>query len=154
MRTALRFALMLSVLSMPALAQQAPEAAVPATSTSEAPTGESALTVIENYRRVTVTVYGEDPCPAASSPDEIVVCARRPETERFRLRTLSPPAGVTVPEGRLEQGGVGRTLGTDDVRLAGGTGSCTPVGPGGLTGCNKGVNILAIGETLNALITE
>lgn len=158
MRTALRFVLLWSALTAPALAQEAPASVAPAASSeirmSEAAAEQSAMTVIENYRRVTVTVYGDDPCPAAQSPDEIVVCARRPETERFRLRTLDAPAGVTEPQGRIEQGGVGRTLGTDDVRLAGGTGSCTPIGPGGLTGCNKGINILAIGEALNALITE
>jgi len=151
MRTALRFALLLSVLPLPALAQEAtPRASAAETAAADA----STMTVIENYRRVTVTVYGDDPCPAAQSPDEIVVCARRPETERFRLRTLDAPDGVPVAQERLEQGGVGRTLGTDDVRLAGGTGSCTPVGPGGLTGCSKGINILAIGEALNSLITE
>lgn len=149
MRTVLRFALLLSVLPMPALAQVA---AAPAPTAAAA--DQSTMNIIENYRRVTVTVYGDDPCPAAQSPDEIVVCARRPETERFRLRTLDAPDGVPVAQERLEQGGVGRTLGTDDVRLAGGTGSCTPVGPGGLTGCSKGINILAIGEALNSLVTE
>lgn len=153
MRTALRFALLLSVVPLPALAQDAADPAVTARA-AEAAAERSTMTVIENYRRVTVTVYGEDPCPAAQSPDEIVVCARLPETERFRLGTLVVPGGVSEPQERLEQGGVGRTLGTDDVRLAGGTGSCTPVGPGGLTGCNKGINILAIGEKLNELITE
>lgn len=139
MRTALYMALMLAAVPSTTFAQEAD------------PVGADQTTqmVIENYKRVTVTVYGDDPCPAAQSPDEIVVCARRPEEERFRLRTVEP-----VPGERIEQGGVGRTLGTDDVRLAGGTGSCTTVGPGGLTGCNKGINILAIGEALNALITE
>lgn len=154
MRTALRFALLLSVLPMPALAQEATGPAAPTAATADAAAEQSTMNIIENYRRVTVTVYGDDPCPAAQSPDEIVVCARRPEAERFRLRTLDAPDGVPVAQERLEQGGVGRTLGTDDVRLAGGTGSCTPVGPGGLTGCSKGINILAIGEALNSLITE
>ena len=109
---------------------------------------------MQTYRELTRTVQKRSDCLAAPNPDEIVVCARLPETERFRLGTLVPPTGVSEPQERLEQGGVGRTLGTDDVRLAGGTGSCTPVGPGGLTGCNKGINILAIGEALNALVTE
>lgn len=147
MRTALSFALLLTALTPPAFAQ---DVADPAAAASD----QSAMTVIENYRRRTVTVFGDDPCPTAESPDEIVVCARRPEEERFRLKTLTPPAGVTVEQGRIEQGGVARTLGTDDVRLAGGSGTCTTVGPNGLAGCNKGVNILAIGEALNALITE
>ena len=144
MRTAHWIALALAVAPLPATAQ---EAAPPAGDTA-------ATTAIENYRRVTVVVYGDDPCPKAQSPDEIVVCARRPEEERYRLRTVEPVPGATVPAERLEQGGVGRTLGTDDVRLAGGTGSCTPVGPGGLTGCNKGINLLGLGEWLNSVITE
>jgi hypothetical protein len=33
---------------------------------------------------ITLLVYGEDACPKASG-DEIVVCARRPEAERYRI---------------------------------------------------------------------
>lgn len=145
MRTAHWIALALAAAPLPATAQE----------TAPPPAGDTAATTaIENYRRVTVVVYGDDPCPAAQSPDEIVVCARRPEEERFRLRTVQPVPGATVPTERTEQGGVGRTLGTDDVRLAGGNGTCTTVGPGGLTGCNKGINLLGLGEWLNSLITE
>lgn len=145
MRAAHWIALVLAAAPLPVTAQ---EAAPP-------PTGDTIeSTVIENYRRVTVVVYGDDPCPAAQSPDEIVVCARRPEEERFRLRTVQPVPGATVPTERLEQGGVGRTLGTDDVRLAGGNGTCTTVGPGGLTGCNKGINLLGLGAWLNSLVTD
>ena len=39
-----------------------------------------------------IIVYGTDPCPR-STDDEVVVCARKPESERFR-----------IPE-RLRQGG-------------------------------------------------
>lgn len=31
-----------------------------------------------------VTVYGDDPCPK-SQGDDIVVCGRKPETERYRI---------------------------------------------------------------------
>ena len=31
-----------------------------------------------------IIVYGNDPCPR-STDDQVVVCARRPETERYRL---------------------------------------------------------------------
>ncbi|MFC3712126.1 hypothetical protein ACFOMD_06075 [Sphingoaurantiacus capsulatus] len=150
MRTALGLALLLTALTPPAFAQ---DATAPAAA-SEPDT--STVAIVENYRRRMVTVYGNDPCPAASSIDEIVVCARRPEEERFRLRQLDVPDGVPVEQGAriVEQGGTARTLGTDDVRIAGGTGTCTPIGPGGLTGCNKGVNLLAIGEALNSLVTD
>ncbi|MFN3593030.1 MAG: hypothetical protein ACK4TG_12710, partial [Thermaurantiacus sp.] len=35
------------------------------------------------YRTRTVLVYGDDPCPKSENPDEIIVCARRPEEERY-----------------------------------------------------------------------
>ncbi|MDT9598169.1 hypothetical protein [Sphingosinicella rhizophila] len=76
-----------------------------------------------------VIVYGNDPCPQ-SVTGEVVVCARRPDTERFRipetLRESSPgPEGDSwaVRAESLEY--VGRT----------GTQSCSTVGPGGFTGC-------------------
>lgn len=106
-------------------------------------------TAMQTYRQRTVTVYGNDPCPVAQSPDEVVVCARRPEEERYRLRTVEP-----VPGERTEQGGTGRLLGADDVRLAGGTGSCTTVGPGGVHGCTRGIDLLGLGTWINSQITE
>ena len=35
-------------------------------------------------RILTLTVYGNDPCPKGGA-DEIVVCGREPESERYRL---------------------------------------------------------------------
>ncbi len=76
-----------------------------------------------------IIVYGNDPCPR-STDDEVVVCARRPEAERYR-----------IPE-RLREGGSlqSRTAWAARARsleYVGRTGiqSCEPVGPGGHTGC-------------------
>ncbi|MEO6581137.1 MAG: hypothetical protein ABIN83_08305 [Sphingomicrobium sp.] len=76
-----------------------------------------------------IIVYGTDPCPR-STDDEIVVCARKPETERFR-----------IPE-RLRQGGSLQSRQAWAVRArsletvgATGVNSCSPVGPAGFTGC-------------------
>jgi hypothetical protein len=76
-----------------------------------------------------IIVYGNDPCPR-STDDEVVVCARRPEAERYR-----------IPE-RLREGGSlqSRTAWAARARsleYVGRTGpqSCSPVGPGGHTGC-------------------
>ena len=76
-----------------------------------------------------VIVYGTDPCPR-STDDEVVVCARKPETERFR-----------IPE-RLRQGGSLQSRQAWAVRAksfetVGRTGinSCSAVGPAGHTGC-------------------
>ena len=88
-------------------------------------------TAYETYRSRTVTVFGNDACPKPLDPDEIVVCARRPEEERYRLKQLTDDPGA-----RLEQGGSDRTLGAMDVANAGGPGSCSTVGPNGSAGCS------------------
>jgi hypothetical protein len=76
-----------------------------------------------------IIVYGNDPCPR-STDDEVVVCARRPEAERYR-----------IPE-RLREGGSlqSRTAWASRARSLeyvgrSGAQSCSPVGPGGHTGC-------------------
>lgn len=76
-------------------------------------------------------VYGEDPCPPGSD-DEIVVCARMPEDDRFRIPdnlrgNPNDPANQSWVNRAIELSYVGRT----------GIGSCSPVGPGGFVGCNE-----------------
>ena len=77
-----------------------------------------------------LAVYGEDACPP-STDEEIVVCKRYDESERYRipkeLRSSDSPENEsrTARVRRLE------TLGK------GGIGSCTPTGPGGVTGCTQ-----------------
>lgn len=88
-------------------------------------------TAYETYRSRTVTVFGNDACPKPTDPDEIVVCARRPEEERYRLKQLTDDPGA-----RLEQGGSDRMLGAMDVANSGGPGSCSSVGPNGSAGCS------------------
>ena len=85
----------------------------------------------QNTRVSEVIVYGTDPCPR-STDDEIVVCARKPETERYR-----------IPE-RLREGGSLQSRQAWAARakqfeVVGRTGinSCSPVGPGGWTGCTE-----------------
>jgi len=76
-----------------------------------------------------IIVYGTDPCPR-STDDSVVVCARKPESERFR-----------IPE-KLRSGGPRQTRDAwankaRQFETVGSTGtfSCSPVGPGGYTGC-------------------
>jgi hypothetical protein len=76
-----------------------------------------------------VIVYGNDRCPRTTS-DEIVVCSRRPESERLRIppnlreEPLSPESESWSKRAeRLET--MGRT----------GIASCSPVGPGAGSGC-------------------
>ena len=76
-----------------------------------------------------IIVYGTDPCPR-STDDEVVVCARKPESERYR-----------IPE-RLRSGGSlqsrqswARNAKSFETVGATGINSCSAVGPGGSSGC-------------------
>jgi hypothetical protein len=75
-----------------------------------------------------VIVYGNDACPQPKG-DEITVCARKSESERYRipedLRGSESPKNDAWNNKVLAYEMVGRT----------GTLSCSPVGPGGFTGC-------------------
>ncbi len=89
----------------------------------------AAPSLAQNSKVSEIIVYGTDPCPR-STDDEIVVCARKPEAERYR-----------IPE-RLRQGGSLQSRQSWAARAktfetvgATGTNSCSPVGPGGFTGC-------------------
>ena len=85
----------------------------------------------QNTKISEIIVYGTDPCPR-STDDEVVVCARKPESERYR-----------IPE-KLRQGGslqsrqswANRAIALETYGRTG-INSCSPVGPGGFTGCNQ-----------------
>ena len=96
---------------VPADAQQRPSAARPA----------------EKLRQV--VVYGRDPCPRGEA-DEIVICARRPSSERYQI----PRAVRDSAPGR---GGTSWAARARSLEYVGRTGiqSCSTVGPGGHTGC-------------------
>lgn len=74
-------------------------------------------------------IYGDDPCPP-SAEGEITVCARKDESERYR-----------IPEGLRESGDLqkneswnNKVLAYETVGAAGAQ-SCSPVGAAGWTGC-------------------
>jgi hypothetical protein len=79
-----------------------------------------------------VVIYGNDPCPRGTS-EEIIVCARRPENERYRIPPETAVPGDNDPNSRSW---ATRARNLDEVGETG-TDSCTPVGPGGQTGCLK-----------------
>ncbi|HEV2746280.1 MAG TPA: hypothetical protein VGW34_03155 [Allosphingosinicella sp.] len=83
----------------------------------------------DNARVSQLIVYGDDPCPQ-SSADEIVVCARKPESERFRI----PEELREDPDAAANQSWTARATELQYVGRSG-IGSCSPVGPGGVTGC-------------------
>ncbi len=76
-----------------------------------------------------IIVYGNDPCPR-STDDQVVVCARKPEGERYRIPEKYRPSG---PRQKREAWANRAT----EIMTVGATGtnSCSPVGPGGFTGC-------------------
>jgi hypothetical protein len=71
-----------------------------------------------------LTIYGNDPCPAQN------ICVRAPESQRYRLPQSQNPQGTR----QQKESWVRRS---QALTTAGATGpqSCSPVGPGGFTGC-------------------
>ncbi|MEO6582489.1 MAG: hypothetical protein ABIN68_06770 [Sphingomicrobium sp.] len=76
-----------------------------------------------------IIVYGTDPCPR-STDDAIVVCARKPETERYRI----PEKLRTTGSRQSRQAWANRARALETVGATG-INSCSPVGPAGFTGC-------------------
>ncbi len=84
----------------------------------------------EKVRRL--VVYGSDPCPRAENGEDIVVCARRPETERYRIpKELRDSGTQDDPES------TSWAARAEALEYVGRTGiqSCSTVGPGGVSGC-------------------
>lgn len=90
-----------------------------------------------------VIVYGDDPCPT-SSGDEITVCARKDEGERYRIP--EPLRGVDSPKAEAWNNKVQAY----ETAGAFGTLSCSPVGAGGSTGCTQRLIDAAYAERKNA----
>lgn len=76
-----------------------------------------------------IIVYGNDPCPR-STDDQVVVCARRPEAERYRIPPKMRPSGTP----QQMQSWAQRSKSLETVGATG-INSCSPVGPAGYTGC-------------------
>jgi hypothetical protein len=74
-------------------------------------------------------IYGDDPCPQSTN-EEIIVCARLPENDRYRI----PPNVRDDPNDPSRQSWANRALELSYLGRAG-TDSCSPTGPGGFTGC-------------------
>jgi hypothetical protein len=76
-----------------------------------------------------VIVYGDDPC-VKGGENEIVVCVRRAERERYRI----PQAMRGKTDDLRNESWLNRSKSVEYVG-ANGTNSCSPVGAGGFTGC-------------------
>ena len=77
-----------------------------------------------------VIVYGDDAAPAADG-DEIVVVARMPEKDRYRI-----PENLRFSDNPANDAWINRVEKLEFVG-ASGTLSCTAVGAGGSTGCTQ-----------------
>jgi len=76
-----------------------------------------------------VIVYGNDPCPR-STDSAIVVCARKPESERYRIPERYREAGPRqTRESWAQKAKSFEYVGRSGIQ------SCSAVGPGGYTGC-------------------
>ncbi len=131
--------LVLAIASAPVLAQtpaptatEAP-ATAPGTSMLKPPPAPDADTSLPRQRLV--TVFGTEPCPKPSSPDEVVVCARLPDSEIYRIPTpLRSANNVRVSPFQANRN---LLLGDASGGAGGSIGSCSVVGTGGMTGCNR-----------------
>jgi len=77
-----------------------------------------------------IIVYGNDPCPRVTGSEDIVVCARRPERDRYRIPE------IFRNEEKLRDGESWASR-YESVEREGRTGidSCSAVGQAGFTGC-------------------
>lgn len=112
--------------SVPALAQQA-----------SAPTDVAGPS---NEKINLVIVYGDDACPQ-SQGDDIVVCARKGEEERYRI-----PEPLRGNPNEPSKQAWGERVRSMEYIGRNGTESCSPVGGGGATGCFAQLSRLAKAE--------
>ena len=76
-----------------------------------------------------IVVFGDDPCPR-STESEVVVCARKPEAERYRIpEVLRSPGPRQTRESWAHRAKSFEYVGRTGIM------SCSAVGPGGHTGC-------------------
>ncbi|MET0245179.1 MAG: hypothetical protein ABW182_00375 [Sphingomonas sp.] len=80
-----------------------------------------------------VILFGSEQCPKSTDPDEIVVCADGGDSPyRIPKRFRDKPA-----EGPSAQAWSNRFETVEEVNRAGIPNSCSPIGTGGQTGCNR-----------------
>lgn len=81
-------------------------------------------------RQINLTVYGEERCPPPSD-EEIVVCARLPEEERYRV----PPALRERRDRPAEISWASQNEALEEDARTQRPDSCSVVGSGGQSGC-------------------
>lgn len=102
-------------------------AAIPLAAAAEAPAPTGGTTI-------PITVYGDDPCPKGEG-GAIVVCARRPENERYRLpKRFRGEKAKSSPASNAWSNKV-QTVDQAGRVAAGLPDTCSAVGSGGQSGC-------------------
>ena len=82
-----------------------------------------------------MTTYGDERCPQSTDPDEIVVCAHEPESERFRVpKRFRDERPADAP---MSQAWGARVESMDQITRFTRPNSCSTVGTGGMTGCTN-----------------
>ena len=82
-------------------------------------------------RQRTLVVYGDDPCPP-SHDNDVVVCARRPEEERYRI-----PAPLRRGNRRGEMSWTAQNAELEDAQRDSRPNGCSVVGSFGQSGCTQ-----------------
>lgn len=81
-----------------------------------------------------LVAFGEEKCPEATDPDEIVVCATAPEGDRYRI-----PKDLRKgeEEATASQSWTSAVESLDESARVMRPNSCSVVGTGGFTGCTQ-----------------
>lgn len=91
---------------------------------------------LDTPERINILVtFGDDECPEAEG-DEIVVCAQRPESERYRI---PPELRESEEEQAGEQSWSSAVASHDEAARPGRPGSCSVVGTYGFSGCQAAI---------------
>jgi len=139
MRATLILVLAMTIPALPALPARAQTTSAPAAATespirSTLKPAPAAGSDTSRPRQRLVTVFGTEACPKPSSPDEVVVCARLPESEIYRI-----PERLRQAQNRQSVFTNNRALllGDSSGGAGGSIGSCSAVGAGGMIGCSR-----------------
>ena len=88
-----------------------------------------------------IEVFGNDPCPR-STDSEVVVCARKPDSERFRIPERLRTGGAL--QSRQAWANRARSF---EIATRRGVNTCDAVGPSGQSGCLQRIIDQAYAET-------
>jgi len=107
---------------------------IPATAAfAKPPTTQPVTGVPDGSKTISIIVYGNDACPPGKD-DEIVVCARQPESERYRIpKRFRDKKQDTAPNNSWAN--KTRTIDEASRTAAGIPDTCSSVGTGGQSGC-------------------